>query len=137
MPSKPQQHRPAHAIATQQTPRATYDATRRKQDPALAEAARIRSSYRWQQTRKLHRSLYPLCCDPFGQHANLPAYNQQSHHIQPLATHPHLAYDLSNLAPLCMRCHAETERMEQQGRPTTHLFANHQQREAQRCIAIV
>lgn len=104
-----------------------YDSTKRRYDPALAQAAQIRNSAQWQAVRKLHGAQYPLCCDPFGDHHHVPAFNQQSHHIHPLATHPGLAFDLSNLAPLCTRCHSRVEQMERQGKPTAHLFAKHQQ----------
>lgn len=104
------------------TAKAFYDDTRRKQNISLSMSARIRSSAQWQKVRALHRRLSPFCCDPFGQHT-LPAYNQASHHIRPLATHPHLAFDLTNLAPLCTSCHARIEAMERAGKPTEQLFA--------------
>jgi 5-methylcytosine-specific restriction endonuclease McrA len=106
------------------TGKALYDATRRKTDPALAMAARIRNSTQWQKVRSLHRSLEPLCCDPFKDHEHRPAPNQASHHILPLVTHPQLAFDLANLAPLCTSCHAKVERMERNGLATAYLFTS-------------
>lgn len=101
-----------------------YDQTRRRTDPALAQAAAIRSSAQWQKVRALHRSSYPLCCDPFGEHGDRPAPTAHAHHIQPLGTHPHLAFDLSNLAPLCTACHAKVERIERNGDATAALFTS-------------
>lgn len=102
--------------------RAAYE-DRRRQDPALAEAARIRNSANWQKLRALHRAQFPLCSDPFNEHRDSPAPNQQSHHIKPLRTAPPLALEWDNLAPLCTRCHARIEAMERAGRRTAALFA--------------
>ena len=33
-------------------------------------------------------------------------------HVLPVATHPHLSFDLSNLRTLCVRCHARKTRIE-------------------------
>jgi 5-methylcytosine-specific restriction protein A len=111
--------------------RRRYDC-KRKADHALAYAAHVRGSVRWQKVRALHKAKFPLCCDPFGEHVarGLPAYNEQSHHIVSLAeiyaTGQHeLAHDLANLAPLCTRCHARVEQMERKGLETRSLFANH------------
>jgi 5-methylcytosine-specific restriction endonuclease McrA len=108
---------------TQRAPKAVYDQTRRKDDPRLAEAARIRSGVAWQKVRKMHRAYEPLCCDPFSDHPHEPRANQTSHHIIPLVERPDLAYDMKNLAPLCTRCHAKLERMEREGKATRGLFA--------------
>lgn len=102
--------------------KAVYDATTRRESPTLAEAARIRNSRQWQRVRQMHRDRQPLCCDPFGAHPDDPQPNQSSHHIQPLASRPDLAFDFSNLAGLCTACHARVERMERAGRPTAALF---------------
>jgi 5-methylcytosine-specific restriction enzyme A len=101
---------------------AAYDATRRKLDPALALAARIRNSAQWQKVRAQHRAIEPLCRDPFGRHTLLPAFNDCSHHIKPLATYPELAFDLSNLAGLCTACHARVGGMERRGEDAEALF---------------
>lgn len=108
---------------TRHSGKALYDSTRRKQDPALAYAARIRSSADWQKLRALHRKLEPWCRDPFGEHGERLQPNQQSHHIMPLATHPELGLALENLAATCAVCHARVERMARAGIPTQHLFA--------------
>lgn len=108
----------AHA---KHSPGATYDQTTRKLDPVLARNAELRGS-NWQKVARLHKQQNPLCSDPFADHAGWPVAVQQSHHVLPLSTHPHLAFDLENLAPLCSRCHAKVEAMERQGKPTQHLF---------------
>jgi 5-methylcytosine-specific restriction endonuclease McrA len=113
---------PRH-VGQQQTKHARYDATQRHADPRLAEAARIRSGVTWQKVRRLHRIREPLCCDPFGDHPDEPRPNQNSHHIEDLATRPDLAYDLENLAPTCTACHGKVERMVRAGQATRHLFA--------------
>lgn len=117
MPSKPQAFRPVPAPA-----RTNYDVTRRKQDPALAFAAKIRNSAQWQKMRTLHRAIEPFCRDPFSTHTAMRAYNECSHHILPLATHPELAFVMSNLAGLCTHCHGRVERLEREGKATAALF---------------
>lgn len=101
---------------------AAYDATKRRDDPRLAEAARIRNSAQWQAVRLLHRRLEPLCRDPFNAHEGWPVPTTDSHHIAPLATHPALAFDLSNLAGLCQACHRRIEALERVGCATAGLF---------------
>ena len=100
-----------------------YDQYTRKSNPELALSAKIRNSARWQKVRAIHKAQFPLCCDPLKTHGQFPAYNQQSHHIKPLATHPECAFDLDNLAPLCTRCHSAIEAKERKGENTAHLFA--------------
>lgn len=104
---------------------ARYDQDRRPNVTSLAQAARIRSGRQWQKVRALHRAMEPLCSDPFGDHtqAGRVALNEQSHHVQPLALRPDLAFDLANLAPLCTVCHGKVERMERAGKVTAGLFA--------------
>jgi len=109
------QHRRTNARA--------WDATVRQADPSLAEAARIRGTPAWKQTRALHRDLEPFCRDPFNRHGKLPPPARESHHIRPLATNPELAFDLANLAGLCVPCHRQVEALEAAGQPTVHLFA--------------
>lgn len=104
-----------------------YDHGKRRYSAELAAAAEIRNTSQWQKVRKLHCAMYPLCCDPFGDHKQMPALNQQRHHILPLVTHPHLAFTMSNIAPLCTRCHSRIEQMERAGQPTCQLFVSYQQ----------
>ena len=102
------------------TKHADYDA-KRKLTPELAEAARIRSTARWRRLRGLHRHRHPLCCNPF----DLPGHdqpNEATHHIEPLAKRPDLAYAIHNLAPLCTACHNRIEAMERAGKDTRQFF---------------
>ena len=103
--------------------RARYDQGTRRNDPALAEASRIRSSADWQQTRNLFKARHPLCCDPLRLHINVPTPTREVHHIIGLSQRPDLAFDEGNLAPLCARCHARIEAMQSIGEDTRHLFA--------------
>ena len=109
--------------------RKAYDSTTRRNDPALAFAARIRSSARWRKVAALHKAQSPLCADPFGDHARegIVGLTEQSHHIIGLAEiyahHPHeMAFDLGNLAPLCTRCHRKVEARERTGERTCEMF---------------
>lgn len=110
----------AHARPSQA--KAEYDAGHRRDDPRLAEAARIRSSARWQRFRDWFRARHPLCCDPFGVHGELSVAVAQVHHVEPLAERPDLACDESNCRPLCTRCHSRVERIERSGESTRALF---------------
>lgn len=99
-----------------------YDQTKRKDDSALANAARIRNSARWRRFRDWFRRRNPLCCDPFADHGPLEP-TQQVHHVIGLTVQPALAFTESNCRPLCTRCHARIERMERNGDATQSLFA--------------
>ena len=113
------QHRRTNARANARA----YDITVRQDNPALALAAQIRGSSQWQQLRANHRDLEPFCRDPFRVHGFFPPPARASHHIEPLLTRPDLAFEMSNLAGVCVPCHARTEALERAGRPTAHLFA--------------
>jgi len=110
------------AHANQPSTKSIYDRTKRKDDPRLLGAARIRNSAAWRNCRTYFRAKHPLCCNPFGDHDELQPTNQV-HHVIGLADSPDLAFDQDNLRPLCTRCHARVERMERQGVSTQHLFA--------------
>jgi 5-methylcytosine-specific restriction endonuclease McrA len=99
-----------------------YDDTRRRDDPALAQAASTRNSSRWRKVRELFRAHNPWCVNPLGLHGDAVVM-QQVHHIQGLIHRPDLAFDLSNLAPLCTRCHRRIEALERAGEPTAQLFS--------------
>lgn len=99
-----------------------YDQTRRKADPVLARNDKIRSGGNWKKCREINRAQNPLCFDPFKDHGGWPVPMTDTHHILPLATHPHLAYDQSNLVSLCRACHNKIEQMERAQQPTEHLF---------------
>lgn len=91
-----------------------YDQSMRKADPRLAQAAKIRSSKRWQRLRALVLSKQPLCADIYGDHARTgqAVLAQQVDHIQELAKHPELAFVESNLQGLCTSCHARKSQAE-------------------------
>ena len=83
-----------------------------------------RMTRRWGRVRARVLSARPLCCDPFGHHAAdgvvVPA--AQVHHIVALKDAPGLAYDATNLAPVCTACHARISAMERAGADTRVLF---------------
>lgn len=101
-----------------------YD-RKRKLDPLLARAQKLRSSSRWQRVRLtvLKRDKY-LCVDPFGYHKedNVCQAAHEVDHIIQLIKRFDLAFNQSNLASLCHGCHAKKSAMERTGKPTKHLF---------------
>lgn len=102
--------------------RRTYDHTKRKTDPALALAAKIRNSTQWQAVRSIVRAQHPLCRDPFGTHGKWPAAAEHVHHIIGIGIAPHLAFAPENLAPLCQPCHRRVEALERKGIATAGMF---------------
>jgi 5-methylcytosine-specific restriction protein A len=98
-----------------------YDRHVRQRDPALAEAARIRSSPRWQRVRKQVLADQPMCQDPHGEHqrAGVTRTATQIHHIQGLTTRPDLAFERDNLMAVCNACHARLEREVRRNPPET------------------
>lgn len=126
MPTRPQTHR-ARSVGTYDA-RAAYE-HRRRRDPSLAAAAKVRSSGAWAACRKAFRTAHPLCCDPLKLHADRAEPTQAVHHIRGLAqdaSHRN-ATSFDNLAPLCTACHARIEAMERAGRSTAHHFDAFQQ----------
>lgn len=92
MPKQPKTHNP-------------YKSEYQPPTKGKERARKIRSSYRWQKVRKITMGQRPLC-EGCGRAA------EQVHHIEPLHTHPHLAFVDSNLSPVCTGCHAKIERGE-------------------------
>lgn len=88
---------------------AEYEA-RRRRDPALALAQRIRSSASWRKVRALKLARDPLCEDCKERGALKAA--TQVHHLEGLAQRPELAFVMTNLASLCSTCHAKREAKE-------------------------
>lgn len=111
---------PDHA---KHAPKVIYDQTTRRNDPALAAAARFRSRPQWKRFRAWFRAQHPLCCDPFRRHGAMPAFAEAVHHVVPLALRPDLGLTPANCRPLCTACHNRIEGMERRGEPTQHLFA--------------
>lgn len=117
--------------------RRVYDQTTRKSDPALAWAAAVRNSARWQAVRASFRALHPTCCDPFQIHGQFAPLMRVVNHIVPLrvlySTGQHeLAFDHNNLASLCTSCDARIGSMERRNEDTTELFKRAKERECSR-----
>ena len=81
-----------------------YD-DKRKKNPALARAAKLRSSQRWKDVRMIKLKHNPICEDPFKEHGKLFEVAHEVHHIKEVAKHPELCFTLTNLASLCTECH--------------------------------
>jgi hypothetical protein len=113
VPTKPPTHKPAHWRSPAQRAR-DYD-RRRKADPELAEAARLRGLTGYQRFRAWFRSTYPLCCDPLGEHRGVLMPMREVHHVRGLQAHPEDLCDETQCAPLCSRCHAGCEAAECEG----------------------
>ena len=47
---------------------------------------------------------------------------KEVHHIKPVRTHPELAYEPTNLVPMCTQCHREIDAMEYKGIDTQGYF---------------
>lgn len=99
-----------------------YDRTTRATSRELALAAKIRGSQAWKGVRVAFVAENPVCCDPFHQHTTGPEPTQDVHHVEPLHRRPDLAFDTSNLRPLCRQCHNAVEALERRGTCTQHLF---------------
>ena len=93
-----------------------YDATTRRNNPALLAASEFRSTKKWQIVRRVKISINPLCEDPFKDHERRGATEtaKQVHHIIPLVVcaGDSRAYDMSNLMSVCWKCHAKIEAKE-------------------------
>lgn len=109
----------AHAHLQANTGR-DYDATTRRDDPALAMAKRIRSSARWTRVAARAKQQWPICCDPFNDGCKRPT--AVINHIVPLRVEPALAFHESNHAPLCSHCDALIGRIERSEQDTASLF---------------
>jgi hypothetical protein len=82
-------------------------------DPAVV-AFRLRCSPHWRKVRKVKLSMSPLCEDPHGDHKRFGVTTsaEQVHHIEPIGERPDLAFTMSNLMSVCVRCHAKLSGME-------------------------
>lgn len=107
MPTKAPSHRPPFRVRARHADD-VYDRTTRAGNAALATARKIRSSEAWNRCRASVLMASPLCADPHGHHAREGRLEvaTQVHHVKPLATHPHLAFDAENLMAICEGCHA-------------------------------
>lgn len=95
---------PKHAT---NDPRKHYEEARRKKDPALAMAKRIRSSKQWSDVRRAKLSINPICENPHGLHKRgMEPVASEVHHIERIQDAPELAFSMGNLMSLCTKCHA-------------------------------
>lgn len=90
--------------------------------PRDSAADAIRRGRNWRRLSELIRRLQPICVDPLGHHGTWPKASSQVHHILGLESRPDLAFEMSNLAAVCTRCHSQLEQQERAGKPTAHLF---------------
>jgi len=74
-----------------------------------AKASAMRSSARWRRVRAL---VGKLCADPLERTSARAGSSvaEDVHHIVPIAERPDLAYERSNLMPVCRSCHKLMER---------------------------
>jgi 5-methylcytosine-specific restriction endonuclease McrA len=70
-------------------------------------SARVCRGPRWKALRMQALERDDWACVECGTHVGL-----ECDHIEPVKTHPHLAYVLSNLQILCGRCHARKTAIE-------------------------
>lgn len=92
--------------------------SRRASDAAYRRAKRkgggdIRSTARWQKTRRMKLRRNPLC-EPC-QRKGLITEAQQVHHLTPIKEAPDLALSMENLESICTRCHARENARERRG----------------------
>ena len=114
--------RAAERAAEKAAANAHYDETRRKEDPRLARAARIRNSKAWKQLRGWYIRRNPLCEDPLGRHGGRLVPATDVHHIYGLSDYPDRAFEVSNLSALCRSCHNAVEALERAGETVVHYF---------------
>ena len=104
MPQKALSHSQRQGTARQA--KRHYDRTKRKVDPALAEAKKVRSSARWRKLRALKLQRDPVCQDPDFNHTHTVVAAREVDHIVPLRKDITQAYVYDNLQSLCTYCHA-------------------------------
>lgn len=85
------------------------------------EATRLRSTRAWTRFAKHTLQCQPWCYDPFREHTT-PTPARHVHHIQPVATAPHLLLEPSNVVQLCISCHARIEALHRNGYEAARYF---------------
>jgi 5-methylcytosine-specific restriction endonuclease McrA len=80
----------------------------RKKDTSTL-ASKIHASARW-TALSIHKRRIDPCCERCVTEYDRATPATSVHHIQPLSSHPHLAYSVDNLMSLCSSCHATIER---------------------------
>lgn len=114
MPQRPRIHRPRTAKATKK-----HDSdARRKLDPLLAYAVKVRNSHRWHKLRRWKQTNSPLCEDPYGIHRDKRPLMAVVDHIIPIAERPDMAYDSANLQSLCKGCNDRKTAQERRQSPS-------------------
>jgi 5-methylcytosine-specific restriction enzyme A len=103
MPRRPPVYRPPHYVAPEQR-RKEYESTE-----ARKESRAFYSSKRWVTFRAwlLRQPGNRFCKDCRG--AGRLTLTQTFHHERPRLRFPELAFDESNLTPLCFSCHSRRE----------------------------
>jgi 5-methylcytosine-specific restriction protein A len=100
VPWRPRQHRP-HGVANHRQHRAPHSRTTKERG----------YGWDWQQFRANVLAGEPLCQDCLECGVVAPA--EELHHVVKIKDAPHLRLDVSNVRPLCGRCHdARTARGE-------------------------
>lgn len=89
--------------------------------PSRTMAQAIRNSHRWKKLNAWFVAKFPFCCNPLDLHTTMEP-TEQVHHIEQAETSPQLAFETSNLAPVCTYCHGKLNGMERAGKPTAYLF---------------
>lgn len=118
MATATRRHQPARVAGCASHGKQAYDVQRRKTDAALALAKRIRSGARWQAVQAWVLAEAPLCADPHGHHVRFgeTVLAVEVDHVIGLALRADLAFERSNLMPLCLACHAEKSAAERAAR---------------------
>ncbi len=72
--------------------------------------------------------MFPLCCDPFGVHAENDHWEPvaQTHHVVSVMEDMEKALEYENLRSLCVACHGRVSAMERNGQDTKGLFSRQQ-----------
>lgn len=86
---------------------------KKNKPPGLDRGSSAQRGYgsRWQRIRKMFLAEHPLCCDPFGLHANIVVPATDVDHIIPRRAGGSDAAD--NLQALCHSCHSKKTNAEQ------------------------
>ena len=70
------------------------------------------NNLRWRNKRRYFLMKNKLCSDPFHIHGNRIVFANEVDHIIPRRVRPDLAWNESNLQPLCKSCHSKKTRKE-------------------------
>ena len=104
MPNKPQSHSQRERKRMGRTLLEKEYEGKRRTDPALRKAHRLRNTTRWRKLRRMKLARSPLCEECTEHGVFVPA--TQVHHVIQLTKRHDLAYDIDNTRSLCSTCHA-------------------------------